>query len=222
MLTPFSCQIAGVGVAGQEPQKLVDDRLHVQLLGGDERKPVGQIEAHLVPEDGQRPGARPVGFLRTPSSSARRMRSRYWRMAVNVVRFRRRSSPGRAELLRVYSAAAGASLSRPERSPGERQRADRAERDHRHHRQRRAVDRAGSRSRSRPRPSPSAACRRAPRPCRRSARARRATAPWSSGRPGRDRRRRRRAAPSARRDCRRRQRHREERPAPAPRRSRPR
>jgi len=38
----------------------VDDGLRVQALGGDERKPVAEIEAHLVTEDRQRAGAGPV------------------------------------------------------------------------------------------------------------------------------------------------------------------
>ena len=32
----------------------------MQLLGGDQRKAVGQVEAHLVAEDGERAGAGPV------------------------------------------------------------------------------------------------------------------------------------------------------------------
>ena len=40
----------------------MDDRLDVHLLGGDERKAVGQIEAHLPPEQAQRAGAGAVPF----------------------------------------------------------------------------------------------------------------------------------------------------------------
>ena len=46
----------------QEPEQLVDDRLEVQLLGGDERKAGGQIEAHLVAEHAERAGAGAVGL----------------------------------------------------------------------------------------------------------------------------------------------------------------
>jgi hypothetical protein len=40
----------------------VDDRLDVHLLGGDERKAGGQIEAHLVPEHAERAGAGAIGL----------------------------------------------------------------------------------------------------------------------------------------------------------------
>ena len=35
----------------------------MQLLGGDERKAVGEVETHLVAEDGEGPGAGPVLLL---------------------------------------------------------------------------------------------------------------------------------------------------------------
>ena len=35
----------------------------MHLLGGDQRKAVGQIEAHLMAEDGARAGAGAVAFL---------------------------------------------------------------------------------------------------------------------------------------------------------------
>src|SRR5205085_4219699 len=38
----------------QEPQQLVDDRLQVHLLRGDEREAFGQVEAHLLAEDAAR------------------------------------------------------------------------------------------------------------------------------------------------------------------------
>jgi hypothetical protein len=41
----------------------VDDRLQVQLLGCDERKAVGKIEAHLMAEYRQRTGAGAVALL---------------------------------------------------------------------------------------------------------------------------------------------------------------
>jgi hypothetical protein len=56
-------QIADIGVAGEKPQKLVDNRLEMQLLGSQQRKAAGQIKAHLMAENGERPGPGPVGFL---------------------------------------------------------------------------------------------------------------------------------------------------------------
>ena len=57
-------EIFDVGVAGQKPQQLVNDRLERQLLGSQHRKSSGQIEAHLMAEDRQRAGAGAVAFLR--------------------------------------------------------------------------------------------------------------------------------------------------------------
>ncbi len=56
-------EIFDVGVAGEEPEQLVDDRSQVQLLGGGERKPVRQVEAHLMTEHRQRPSAGPIVLL---------------------------------------------------------------------------------------------------------------------------------------------------------------
>jgi len=50
-------QVGDVGVAAQEPEQLVDDRAQVQLLGGDQRESLREVEAHLVAEDAARPGA---------------------------------------------------------------------------------------------------------------------------------------------------------------------
>src|SRR5438270_13604891 len=47
-------QPAHVGVAAQEPQQLVDDRLQVQLLGGEQREAVLEREAHLAAEHRER------------------------------------------------------------------------------------------------------------------------------------------------------------------------
>ena len=55
-------QPADVGVAAQEPQQLDDDRAQVQLLGGQQRKAVGKIEAHLGAEQRQGAGAGAVGL----------------------------------------------------------------------------------------------------------------------------------------------------------------
>jgi hypothetical protein len=54
-------QVAHIGLAAQEPQQLVDDRLEVQLLGGDQREAGGEVEAHLPAERGERAGAGAVG-----------------------------------------------------------------------------------------------------------------------------------------------------------------
>ena len=48
----------------QEPEQLVDDRLQVQLLGGDAAEsPSREIEAHLMAEHRQRAGAGAVALL---------------------------------------------------------------------------------------------------------------------------------------------------------------
>ncbi len=44
-------QVADVGLTFEEPQQLVDDRAQVAFLRRDQRKTLGQIEAHLVAED---------------------------------------------------------------------------------------------------------------------------------------------------------------------------
>jgi hypothetical protein len=50
-------QIFDVGVAAQEPQKLINDRPQVQLLGGHQRKAILKVEAHLITEHAQRAGS---------------------------------------------------------------------------------------------------------------------------------------------------------------------
>ena len=64
-------QIADVALSRKEPQQLVEDRAGVQFLGGQEGEAIGQIEAHLVPEDAQGPGAGSVSlfdpFVEDPS-----------------------------------------------------------------------------------------------------------------------------------------------------------
>ena len=52
-----------VGVAAEEPQQLGEDRPGVDLLGGDQREAGGQVEAHLVAEDGAGAGAGPIALL---------------------------------------------------------------------------------------------------------------------------------------------------------------
>ena len=56
-------EILDVGVAGEEPEQLVDDRLEVQLLGRQQRKAFGQIEAQLMAEHRERAGAGAVALL---------------------------------------------------------------------------------------------------------------------------------------------------------------
>src|SRR5690606_12828908 len=50
-------QIGDVGVTGEEPQQFVDDRAQMQLLGGDQREAVVEVEAHLPAEHRARAGA---------------------------------------------------------------------------------------------------------------------------------------------------------------------
>src|SRR6185503_1737866 len=59
LLQPFH-----VGVAAQEPEQLVGDRLEVQLLGGEQGEAVAQVEAQLAAEHRQRAGAGAVGLAR--------------------------------------------------------------------------------------------------------------------------------------------------------------
>src|SRR6185503_1352023 len=53
-----------VGVAAQEPEQLVDDRLEVQLLGGEEREAAAEPEAQLAAEHRERAGAGAVRLAR--------------------------------------------------------------------------------------------------------------------------------------------------------------
>jgi hypothetical protein len=56
-------EIGDIGLALQEPQQLVDDRLEMQLLGREDRKALGQIETHLIAEDRARAGAGAVAAV---------------------------------------------------------------------------------------------------------------------------------------------------------------
>ena len=58
-------QIGDIGRARQKPQQLVDDRFEMQLLGGDQRKSLRKVEAHLPAEDRSGAGAGAIGFLDT-------------------------------------------------------------------------------------------------------------------------------------------------------------
>ena len=56
-------QVGDVGRAAEEPDQLVDDRAEGDLLGGDERKPLAQVEPDLAAENAERAGAGAVGLL---------------------------------------------------------------------------------------------------------------------------------------------------------------
>ena len=56
-------EIFDVGVAAQEPEQLVDDGFDVQLLGGDQGKARGEIEAHLMAEHRARADTRAVALF---------------------------------------------------------------------------------------------------------------------------------------------------------------
>jgi hypothetical protein len=60
---PVGAQVGHVGAALQEPEQLVYHALQVDLLGGEQGKTLGQVEAHLVAEDRERPRAGAVGLL---------------------------------------------------------------------------------------------------------------------------------------------------------------
>ena len=53
-------EVRGIGVPGQEPQELMDDRPGVNLFRGQQRKAGTQVEAHLVSEYRERAGSRAV------------------------------------------------------------------------------------------------------------------------------------------------------------------
>ena len=55
-------EIMDIGVAGEKPQKLMNYRLQVQLLGREHGKAMRQVHAHLMPEDGERASTGPVAL----------------------------------------------------------------------------------------------------------------------------------------------------------------
>src|SRR5882672_10905594 len=57
-------QPAHVGVAAQEPEQLVEDRLEVQLLGGEQREAFAEREAQLPAEERERAGAGAIALAR--------------------------------------------------------------------------------------------------------------------------------------------------------------
>ena len=56
-------QVGDVGVTRQKPEELMDHRPEMQLLGGEQREDVGQIDAHLISEDAPGSGAGAVALL---------------------------------------------------------------------------------------------------------------------------------------------------------------
>ena len=58
---PILLEVGNVGVALQEPQELVDDAAQVQLFGGQNGKPFGEIEPHLMTEQAEGAGPCAVG-----------------------------------------------------------------------------------------------------------------------------------------------------------------
>ena len=56
-------QVLDVAVAHQEPEQLMDDRTQVELFRRDARESLGEVEAHLVAENGTRADAGAVAFL---------------------------------------------------------------------------------------------------------------------------------------------------------------
>ena len=56
-------QVLHVGVALQKPKQLIDDRLQVELLRGQEREALLQVEAHLVAKHADRARTRSILFL---------------------------------------------------------------------------------------------------------------------------------------------------------------
>ena len=57
-------EVFDIGVAGQEPEQFVHDRLQVQLLGGEHRKALVERKAHLMAEHRARAGAGAVVLFR--------------------------------------------------------------------------------------------------------------------------------------------------------------
>jgi len=56
-------EIGDIGITLQEPEQFVDDRLQVQPFRGDDRKAVGEVESHLMPEDRTRARARAIAAV---------------------------------------------------------------------------------------------------------------------------------------------------------------
>src|SRR3981081_1945534 len=63
-------EIFDVGVAGEKPKQLIDDRLEMKLFCRGERKTLTQVEAHLVPEHRQGSRAGTVLFHGTAGKNS--------------------------------------------------------------------------------------------------------------------------------------------------------
>ncbi len=55
-------EVPGVGVAGNEPQQLMENGSSVQLLGGHHGESLGEIESHLMAKHAAGSDARPIGL----------------------------------------------------------------------------------------------------------------------------------------------------------------
>ena len=49
-------EIPNIGVAGEEPEKLVQDGLQMHLLGGDQWETLPEVKPHLMAENAGRAG----------------------------------------------------------------------------------------------------------------------------------------------------------------------
>jgi hypothetical protein len=63
-------EVFDIGVARQEPEKLVDDRFQMQLLGGEQRKGGREIEPHLMAEHRQGAGPGTVALFHAVGEDA--------------------------------------------------------------------------------------------------------------------------------------------------------
>jgi hypothetical protein len=84
-------EIAHIGRALQEPEELVNDGFDVQLLGGDERETLRQIEAHLPAEQAQGTRSSPVPF---PDAGVANTREKVEILTQKLVPFGLRPRPG--------------------------------------------------------------------------------------------------------------------------------
>src|SRR3546814_16428391 len=62
----MALQVGDVGVPREEPQQFMDDRLEMQLLGGQQREALGEVEAHRVAEQALGAGAGEVAIVDAP------------------------------------------------------------------------------------------------------------------------------------------------------------
>src|SRR5262249_34867024 len=92
-------EVTHVGRALQEPEQFVDDRFHVQLLGGDERKTLRQVKAHLAAEQAQGTGSGAVPF---PHAEVANLRKKVEILAQKPVLFRPPGCPGLGGLYDRY------------------------------------------------------------------------------------------------------------------------